>query len=343
LSFEKFDTDITAEDRKRDHIELAFASRTPNLDGRFYYEPLFSAHPSAADDALALNFLGKQQRVPMWVSSMTGGTAFARIINQNLAKACCDFGFGMGLGSCRQLLFSDEFLPDFAVRRIVGDDLPLYANLGIAQLEQLIDTNQVYRIHDLLAKLEADGLFIHVNPMQEWLQPEGDRFKRTSAQTIEMILEKIDKPLIVKEVGQGMGYESLKYLLQLPLAGIEFAAAGGTNFAKLELLRSSPEQQAVFNAFAHVGHSANDMVEMTNALLTELGSKALVKDFIVSGGVTDFLDGYYLTEKLQANAVYGQASAFLTHARGSYDELARFITAQIEGLRMAKAVLRVRG
>jgi isopentenyl-diphosphate Delta-isomerase len=342
LSFEKFDTDHTAEDRKRDHIELAFASRTPNLDNRFYYEPLFSAHPSPTDSSLALTFLGKPQRAPMWVSSMTGGTAFARIINQNLAKACGEFGFGMGLGSCRQLLFSDEFLSDFAVRHLVGDDLPLFANLGIAQLEQLIDTNQVYRINDLLAKLEADGLFIHVNPMQEWLQPEGDRFARSSAQTIETILEKIDKPLIVKEVGQGMGFESLKYLMQLPLAGIEFAAAGGTNFAKLELLRSSPAQQDIYNAFANIGHSANDMVEITNQILLDLGDKALVKDFIISGGINDFLDGYYLTEKLNANAVYGQASAFLKHARGTYAELADFINAQIAGLRMAKAVLRVR-
>jgi isopentenyl-diphosphate delta-isomerase len=240
------------------------------------------------------------------------------------------------------LLFSDEFLPDFAVRHFIGSEMPLYANLGIAQLEQLIDTNQVYRITELLQKLEADGLCIHVNPMQEWLQPEGDRFKRSPAQTIETILEKTDKSLIIKEVGQGFGRESLKYLMQLPLAGIEFAAAGGTNFAKLELLRSTPEQQAVYTAFAHVGHSANDMVEMTNGLLAELGAKALVKDYIISGGITDFLDGYYLTQKLNANAVYGQAATFLTHARGSYDDLAHFITAQIEGLRMAKAVLRVR-
>ena len=252
VSFEKFDTDHTAETRKRDHIELAFASRTPNIDTRFYYEPLFAAHPSvyaaASDTSLALRFLGKQQRVPMWVSSMTGGTAFARIINQNLARACGEFGMGMGLGSCRQLLFSDDFLPDFAVRPLIGYDLPLYANLGIAQLEQLIDTNEVYRIHDLLQKLEADGLFIHVNPMQEWLQPEGDRFKRSAAETIETILNKIDKPLIIKEVGQGMGYESLRYLLQLPLAGIEFAAAGGTNFAKLD--KATREDYELYSAYS---------------------------------------------------------------------------------------------
>jgi isopentenyl-diphosphate Delta-isomerase len=333
--------DPTAESRKRDHIELAFASRTPDLDKRFYYEPLFAAHPDKNDKSLTINFLGKQLDAPIWVSSMTGGTAFARIINLNLARACGEFGMGMGLGSCRQLLFSDEFLPDFKVRNLLGDK-PLYANLGIAQLEQLIDKNEVYRINDLLEKLEADGLFIHVNPMQEWLQPEGDRFARTPAQTIETILEKVDKPLIVKEVGQGFGRESLRYLMQLPLAGIEFAAAGGTNFAKLELLRSTPELQSMFNAFAHIGHSADDMVTMTNDLLTELGDKTRVRNYIVSGGVQDCLDGYYLTEKLNAPAVYGQASAFLIHARGEYDDLARFVAAQIEGLKMAKAVLRVR-
>lgn len=342
MSFQKFDTDHTAEDRKRDHIELAFASRTPNLDPRFYYEPLFASHPTAHQDTLSLDFLGKKQRVPLWVSSMTGGTGLARTINQNLAQACHDFGFGMGLGSCRQLLFSDEFLPDFAVRRIIGDDLPLYANLGIAQLQQLIDTNQTYRINDLLDKLQADGLFIHVNPMQEWLQPEGDRFTHSSVHTIEQILEKTDRPLIVKEVGQGFGYQSLQYLMQLPLAAIEFAAAGGTNFAKLELLRSSPQQQALYDAFANVGHSADDMVMMTNRILAEQGDQVTVKNFIISGGVKDFLDGYYLTEKLNATAVYGQASGFLAHARGSYQDLFDFVQAQVEGLKMAKAMLRVR-
>lgn len=230
--------DPTAASRKKDHIELAFRSRVEQaqMDKRFYYEPLLSAHPNPADRQ-PFPFLGKMLHTPIWVGSMTGGTEWANTINHNLARACREFGMGMGLGSCRSLLFSDETFEDFNVRQLMGDELPLYANLGVAQVEQLIESQELWRISALLDKLQADGLIIHVNPMQEWLQPEGDRFKKTSLETIATFLEKVEFPIIVKEVGQGMGYQSLKALFQLPLAAVDFAASGGTNFARLELLR----------------------------------------------------------------------------------------------------------
>ena len=335
--------DPTAASRKKDHIELAFRSQVERgeIDQRFYYEPMLAAHP-AQGDMPPFHFLGKTVRVPMWVSSMTGGTEWARTINHNLARACRDFGMGMGLGSCRSLLFSDETLPDFDVRNLIGDDLPLYANLGVAQVEQLIDNNETYRIHQLIEKLQADGLIIHVNPLQEQMQPEGDRFRRPPLETIEIILEKMDIPLVVKEVGQGMGYESLKALFQLPIEAVDFAASGGTNFAMLELLRSEPQKMEWFQPLAHVGHSAEEMVQLTNRIKEELGDNMRCRQVIISGGVRHFLDGFYLTEKLNLPCVYGQASAFLKHARGSYEELHDFVAAQVQGLEIAKAYLKVK-
>lgn len=337
------DDDPTAAERKRDHIELAFRSQVENgqIDQRFYYEPLLSAHPEEGS-LKPFPFLGKTLWVPMWVSSMTGGTEWAHTINHNLAKACRDFGMGMGLGSCRSLLFSDDTLEDFAVRHLIGDDLPLYANLGIAQLEQLIENGELYRVKDLLGKLEADGLIIHVNPLQEWMQPEGDRFKKAPFETISTFLEKMDVPVIVKEVGQGMGYESLKALFQMPLQAVDFAASGGTNFAKLELLRSEKVKQDLFTQLAHVGHSAEEMVGITNCIIEELGDKMQCRQVIISGGVRTFLDGYYLTNKLNLDCVYGQASAFLRHARGSYEELHAFVASQVQGLEIANAFLKVK-
>lgn len=337
------DIDPTAVSRKRDHIELAFRSQVEQsaLDRRFYYEPMLSAHPERGGLKSFL-FLNKMFRVPLWVSSMTGGTEWAHTINHNLARACRDFGMGMGLGSCRALLYDDEMLPDFDVRREIGDNLPLYANLGIAQLEQLIEKGELYRVENLLDKLQADGLIIHVNPMQEWLQPEGDRFEKPPLQTITTFLEKMDVSVIVKEVGQGMGYESLKALFQLPLEAIDFAANGGTNFAKLELLRSDTSKQQIFSQLANVGHSTEEMVAFTNAIAAELEDKMLTKQVIISGGIQHFLDGYYLINKVQLPAVYGQASGFLQHARGSYEELHAYVDAQVQGLELANAFLKVR-
>lgn len=334
--------DPTAEERKRDHIQLAFNSqvKSEELDPRFFYEPLQSPHPQLGSWP-SFSFLGHTFKAPLWVSSMTGGTAMARIINQNLARACGEFGMGMGLGSCRSLLYSDDVLADFAVKPLMNGQ-PLFANLGIAQLEQLIERNELYRIKVMLDKLDADGLIIHVNPFQEWLQPEGDRFQQAPLTTIEKILEYLEMPVIVKEVGQGMGPDGLKALLQLPLAAIDFAAGGGTNFAKLELLRDTEAKQLIYGQLAKVGHSAAEMVNFVNQLLPELGNKVQCQSIIVSGGVQNFLDGYYLINKVQMPAIYGQASGFLKHAQGDYEPLRTYIAAQIEGLELAQAFLKVR-
>jgi isopentenyl-diphosphate Delta-isomerase len=337
------DDDPTAESRKRDHIELAFRSQIGQgeLDRRFYYEPMLSGHPQRGSLKKIL-FLGKTLKVPIWVSSMTGGTEMARTINHNLARACKDFGMGMGLGSCRSLLFSDERLEDFDVRHLIGEDYPLYANLGIAQIEQLLEKGEVYRIRDLVDKLQADGLIIHVNPLQEWLQPEGDHFSQPPLQTIREVLDKIDIPVIVKEVGQGMGYQSLRALMQLPLEAVDFAANGGTNFAMLELLRSDPAKKDIYSHLAYIGHSAVDMVGMANQIAEELGERLKCKQIIISGGVKNFLDGYYLINKLNLSSVYGQASGFLQHARNDYKELHAYVDAQVHGLELANAFLRIR-
>ncbi len=337
------DNDPNAKSRKKDHIELAFRSQiaATDIDPRFYYEPLLSAHPEK-NSWPSFNFLGKPMRLPLWVSSMTGGTDWAGTINHNLARACRDFGMGMGLGSCRSLLYSDDTLADFNVRHLMGDDAPLFANLGIAQIETLIDNKETDRILRLIDKLQADGLIIHVNPFQEWLQPEGDRFQRPPLETINHMLDLLPFPVIVKEVGQGMGKESLKALLQLPLAALDFAANGGTNFAKLELLRNDPAKYEIYSRLAQVGHSADEMVNLTNSLSAELGDALQCRQIIISGGIQDFLDGYYLTQKSNLPAIYGQASAFLRHARGSYDELAAFIQTQAEGLELARAFLTIK-
>ncbi len=337
------DSDPNATARKRDHIELAFQSQIEEgkLDSRFYYEPLLSGHPQKGNLS-PFQFLGKNLHTPIWVSSMTGGTEFAKIINHNLARACKEFGMGMGLGSCRSLLYNDDAFPDFDVRAIIGDELPLYANLGIAQLEGLINRKELFLIDQLLNKLNADGLIIHVNPLQEWLQPEGDRFEKAPIETIQTIVEYASFPIIVKEVGQGMGYESLKALFRLPLEAIDFAANGGTNFAKLELLRSDQKKQEIYSQLAFVGHSAEDMIDMTIRIIEELGSDRKCKQVIISGGIRNFLDGYYLINKLPLLCVYGQASGFLKHARGSYEELRDYVDAQVQGLELANAFLKLR-
>ena len=326
------------EERKKDHIDLALNAQSlkENIDSRFDYEPLFSPHPSGSPEPF--DFLGKKMQVPLWVSSMTGGTRMAGTINRNLARACGEFGMGMGLGSCRIIMDDDTYLKDFQVRPLMGDDYPLYANLGIVQIEEFLTTRSLDRVRSLMDRLQADGLVVHVNPLQEWCQPEGDHIGKAPIETLKKLLDQADFRVIVKEVGQGMGPESLKALLTLPLEAIEFAAYGGTNFTRLELSRANPSMREAYEPVTSVGHTAEDMVDAVNHIL-ETEQHVACRQLIISGGIKSFLDGYYLVKKSDLPAIYGQASGFLKHARGSYETLREYIGYQVEGYRLAEAYL----
>lgn len=330
------------EDRKKKHIELALKSQVQlnELDERFYYEPLLSAHPS--EFAEEFEFLDKSFNYPLWISSMTGGTPYARKINENLARICNEFGLGMGLGSCRAILDDDTHFHDFDLRDIIGEERAFYANLGISQVEQLIASNKEDSISQMISKLRADGLIIHVNPLQEWFQPEGDRIDVAPVHTVERLLERAKYPIIVKEVGQGMGPGSLKKLFQLPLIAVEFAAFGGTNFSRLELYRQTDKaKMKAYTPLANVGLDANAMLEIANQIV-DSNEEIRCKQIILSGGIKNFLDGYYLLERAKLPAVYGQASAFLSYAREGYNQLLEYVKSQIDGLRLAKAYLRIK-
>lgn len=321
-------------DRKGDHIELAGKARTTSsqVDSRFNYEPLFFAHPDSSAN-WKTKFLNFELDYPLWVSSMTGGTTHALKINENLAKLCGEFKLGMGLGSCRSLLEDTTRVKDFDVKSFMKGQ-PLFANLGIAQVEELIALGKINRIHDMMKLISADGLIIHLNPLQEWFQPEGDRYKVSPLETLKKFLPEASYPVIIKEVGQGMGPRSLRALLELPIAGIELAAFGGTNFTLLEKMRGTHDPSR--EAFVSVGHSAVEMIEILNALPTRH------KEFIISGGISNMLDGYSLKSKLKANSLIGMASAFLEPAMTDYETLKEFFLRQRESLLTAKGLLELK-
>lgn len=330
-------SDQTLHTRKLDHIQLAFQSQLADEDSRFYYEPLFSPSPIAGCIP-PLQLAGKIMRFPLWISSMTGGAELAADINKNLAIACREFGLGMGLGSCRPVLVDPNNAKDFAVRKYIGNQ-PLYANLGIAQIEELFHLNSEQKIADLVDLLEADGLIIHVNPLQEWFQPEGDQYKNAPIDTIKRTLDKFHFPIMVKEVGQGFGPKSLKELMRLPLEAVDFGSFGGTNFSVLENLRRSDVKTESWKCATHIGHTAE---EMSNWVCDWLASDEEVfksKSIIVSGGIKNFLDGYYFLKKIPHKTMYAHASLFLKYALLGEQELLEFVESQIQGLEMAQTYL----
>lgn len=329
-----------ADARKQSHLDLAFNSQSNIIDQRFYYEPMLSGFPDK-NEKIESKLGDKTMRYPIWISSMTGGTSKAGPINKMLAKTANKFGFGMGLGSCRMILEDDSYFEDFNLRPILGDEVPFYANVGIAQIEMILKKNQAKKLNDLVEKLSADGLIVHVNPLQEWLQPEGDIIEQSPIVTIKQLLNEIKYPVIVKEVGQGFGPESMGELLKLPILALDFAANGGTNFSKLELIRNK-EIQEIFEDVVALGHSATEMVEILNDTVEKMGNERKCNNVIISGGVKNFLDGYYLINKSSLNSVYGQAAPFLKYANKSQEDLDQFAQFQIDGLLMAQRLLRVK-
>ena len=332
------------EERKTDHLDLAVKSQTPKetVDSRFDFEPLLAAHPNPLNTDLSCVFLGKKVKAPLWISSMTGGAKEAGKLNKVWAKVAAEFGLGMGLGSCRTLLSSSKHRGDFDLRPILGDELPFYANLGIAQVEELIENGQEKKLHDLVETLDADGLIVHINPLQEWFQPEGDRYKKAPLETIKRLLDVFEKNLIVKEVGQGFGPRSLEELIKLPISAIDFAAFGGTNFTKLELMRGKVNDFASYSQFSQVGHTADEMIVCANRILEKLGPEAKCRNFIISGGVRDSLHGFYLMESLVGASVYAQAKAFLVKGREGYSSLKEYVESELKNLALSKAFLKVK-
>ena len=210
----------------------------------------------------------------------------------------------------------------------------------MGQVEEILASKNTQSIVDLVGELRADGLIVHVNPLQEWFQPEGNRLKQSPSQTIQQLLDLVSLKVIVKEVGQGFGPKSLNQLLALPIEAIEFGAYGGTNFSKLEMLRNDPQKLEASLPFAFVGQSANQMVDSVNQILKENPNPAC-RQLIISGGIQNALDGYYLTSKSQLPSVFGMASAVLKHASESYESLQRFLQDQIQILSLAKAYLKI--
>lgn len=326
--------------RKSDHINLTFKSQMTDInnDTRFYYEPVVG---NLSDIDLKTKIMDWNFDFPVWISSMTGGSALAKTINHNLARLCSQFNLGMGLGSCRIIIEDKSHLPDFDIRKIINDR-PMFANLGISEIENLIHNNKIDKIIHLLDELQADGLIIHVNPLQELIQPEGKVFSDKPINTIKRLLDKIEFKIIVKEVGQGFGPESLKQLMFLPLSAIEFGAYGGTNFSQIELFRNDKYINSQFNQLIQLGHTPDEMVGFVNEINSSYGNQVQCRNFIISGGIKSFLDGYYLTNKLSLQSVYGMASQFLKYAVKSYEDLERFFLDHIEGLKVARAFLKVK-
>jgi isopentenyl-diphosphate delta-isomerase len=225
--------------RKKQHVDLTlsedvgFRRKTTGLE---QWEFLHNALPEIdlAEVDTTVRFLEKTLAFPLLVSSMTGGYPDALQINRQLAEACQSAGIGMGLGSQRQALENDVYHRTFSVVREAAPTIPVIGNLGAAEVARLTDAGPAVRLVELIG---ADAFAVHLNPLQELLQPEGSPAFRGVLRGIETLVAGLPVPVIVKEIGAGLSAGVVRRLLEAGVTCIDVAGAGGTSWAGIEMLR----------------------------------------------------------------------------------------------------------
>lgn len=256
--------------RKADHIRINLEEdvRSGLTTGLEKYSFLHNALPELNLDEidLSVEVFGKRLKAPVLISSMTGGTSEAGTINQTLAEAAQEGGIALGLGSQRAAIEDASLEPTFRVRNVAPDVL-LFANVGAVQLNYGYGLNHLQRAVDMA---EADALMLHLNAVQEAVQPEGDTNFSGLLKKIEIMCKQLPVPVVIKEVGWGISGELAKQLARAGVQAIDVAGAGGTSWSQVEMHRAKdPSQARLAAAFVDWGiPTAESITQVRQAVKT---------------------------------------------------------------------------
>ena len=271
--------------RKADHIrinleeDVDFPTLTTGLERyRFLHQAL--PEVDLGDVTTGVTLFGKTLGVPLLISSMTGGTADAQRINRNLAEAAQSRRVAMGLGSQRAGIEKTELQQTFRVRDIAPDIL-LLANLGAVQFNYGYTVDQCRRAVEMV---DADALILHLNPLQEAVQPEGDVNWKGLLAKIEEVCRTLGKPVVAKEVGWGISPQAARRLIDAGVSAIDVAGAGGTSWSQVEMHRAPTEHlRRLAGAFADWGIPTAESLRYCHAVRSGLERKDLF--LFASGGI----------------------------------------------------------
>ncbi len=314
-------------DRKLDHLHIVLAGGVSGTlrSGFERYAFVHRALPELdlEEVSLAGTFLGHRFEAPILISAMTGGAEGLGVINRRLAEAAEARGVVLAVGSQRAMLESPSLAPTFDVRSL-APHVTLLANLGAIQLNYGYGVAECQRAVDAIG---ADALVLHLNPLQEVLQPEGESRWRGLLRHIERCARELSVPLIVKEVGWGISAEVARQLVDAGVAAIDVAGAGGTSWSEVEKRRApTPHRQAVAAAFAGWGIPT---AECLRAVLAALPGTPV----IASGGLRDGID---IAKALAMGAhLAGLAAPLLTAANRSTEAVIEHLDVLIDTLRTA--------
>jgi len=234
--------------RKKEHLELCktnavqFKEKTSGFEK---YDFLHAALSEVQIEKIDLSkkFFGKKVSYPFLISCMTGGTTEGENINLQLAEVAAELNIPLGLGSLRFALETTQYDEHFKQIRKAAKDVPILGNIGGAQLVRMKSFKPLF---SLLDKVQSDVLVVHLNPLQELLQKNGEPDFYGIKKSLQKLVKQSPIPIIVKEVGSGISKKVSQALLDIGISGIDVAGAGGTSWAGVEILRN---KQPVENPF----------------------------------------------------------------------------------------------
>lgn len=321
--------DDPLEQRKRGHIHHVLTSpvQSTAANGFDAIRLPHNALPEINADQidLSLDFLGHRLAAPFMISSMTGGTDDAVTINHNMAEAAQYLNIAMGVGSQKiaHITQSDRKGLGKALRQL-APDIFLCGNLGAAQL---VNDLKIDDIRHLCSDINASALIIHLNPLQEFFQKDGDIHWCGVLQALEKLCKQIEIPVIIKEVGFGISAQVARQLLRSGVAAIDVAGSGGTNWALVEgVMTDDHRAKAAAMAFADWGITTADAVADIHHHFPDC-------PIIASGGIRHGVDAAKAIY-LGANIV-AQAAAILPAARQSSEAVVEHIETLLLALRGA--------
>jgi isopentenyl-diphosphate delta-isomerase len=271
------------------------------------------------DIDISTHFLGKKVNYPFFISCMTGGIAEGKKINRNLAKAAQKYGIAMGVGSQRAAIEHSE-LEELFTAREVAPDIPLLANVGLVQLNYGFGLREYQKCVDMI---NADALVVHINPIQEVIQPEGDRNWQNLLPKLEKIVKKISVPVIAKEVGFGLSEDVVRRLYNIGVRIFDTAGWGGTNWALVEGLRGKADKN-LGEIFSQWGIPTTESIKMCTDFRSRLKTNDKRRMTILgSGGIRNGID---IAKAIALGAdMVGIASPFAKAAIQSSEVVERLI------------------
>lgn len=313
---------METEKRKQEHIDICLNKDISfrKTAGFEKYNLIHNALPEIDFKELNLSteFLGKKIDYPLYISPITGGTELAEKINNNLAYIAEKYNIPICVGSQRAAIENKELEKTFQIREIAKKTM-VFANVGAVQLNYGFKIEHFQKAIDMV---KADALVLHMNPLQEAIQPEGDTNFSELLPKIKELISKLNIPVIAKEVGHGISGKTAEKLEQVGISCIDVAGAGGTSFAAVEGHRSKNNLGEVFR----------DWGIPTAECITQIRATSNIP-IIASGGIRNGID-IVKSICLGAN-IAGIAAPLLKPASCSKEELCSYFDNLIKQIKIA--------